>query len=383
MSSLADLIVAHRVVVCVGSGGVGKTTTAAALALWGALQGRRTAVVTIDPSKRLADCLGLHISTTEETTLSLETFARYGLTPKGTLTALLVDQQSAWDAAITHYALTPEIRDRILANRFYQGLSQTFAGSYEYMALDALATLSDRDAYNLIVLDTPPVQQALDFLDAPARFQRFLDSRTSKWLMRPAMERGWAALSIANRTINTLLHKVEEATGVSALGEIAEFFATMHDMFEDFGSRFSRVSALLSSRATAFVLVTNPDEAILQEAENFRLGLKRLGIFLKGIVANRVHTDWQETSLQTLDEQRLAEHLQRVLPRSVGTKTIYWLVENFRTYQELARYEALRLEQFSQRLPQSIPFVRIPILRECPVDLQGLCELHSYLFEKD
>jgi anion-transporting ArsA/GET3 family ATPase len=382
MSSLTDLIAAHRVIVCVGSGGVGKTTTAASLALWGTLQGRRTAVVTIDPSKRLADCLGLHISITEETTLSPETFARYGLTPTGTLTALLVDQQSAWDAAIARYAPTIEIRDHILANRFYQGLSQTFAGSHEYMALDALATLSDSDAYDLIVLDTPPVQQALDFLDAPARLQRFLDSRTNKWLMRPAMERGWATLSIANRTINALLHKVEEATGISALREIAEFFATMHGMFEDFGSRFKRVSTLLSSKATAFVLVTNPDEEILQEAENFRLGLEQLGIFLKGIVANRVHTDWQDSSLQTLDRQRLAKGLQRVLPRSVGTKTIKWLVENFQTYQELARSETLRLEQFSQRLPQSLPFVRVPILHECPVDLRGLCTLHSYFFEK-
>jgi anion-transporting ArsA/GET3 family ATPase len=380
MSTLVDLVAAHRIIVCVGSGGVGKTTTAAALALWGALQGQRTAVVTIDPSKRLADCLGLHLSETEETTLSPETFACYGLTPSGTLTALLVDQRSAWDAAIARYAPTSEIRDRILVNRFYQGLSQTFAGSHEYMALDALATLSQNEMYDLIVLDTPPVQQALNFLDAPARLQRFLNSRTSKWLMRPAMERSWAALSIANRTINSLLHKVEEATGVSALGEIAEFFATMHGMFEDFGSRFSRVSTLLSGEETAFVLVTTPEEEVLQEAENFRLGLEQLGISLKGIVANRVHTHWRETTRQVLDTQRLIKRLQRILPRSVGTPTIDWLAENFRIYQEVAQHEALRLRQFSQRLPQAIPFTQVPILHECPVDLQGLCALHSYLF---
>ena len=127
MSGLTALLAAHRVIVCVGSGGVGKTTTAASLALWGALHGRRTAVVTIDPSKRLADCLGLSLSTVDETTLPPEAFARHGLTPSGTLTALLVDQQSAWDAAVTRYAPTPEIRERIFANRFYRGLSQTFA----------------------------------------------------------------------------------------------------------------------------------------------------------------------------------------------------------------------------------------------------------------
>lgn len=383
MSSLMDLIAAHRVVVCVGSGGVGKTTTAASLALWGVLQGRRTAVITIDPSKRLADCFGLHISTTEETTVSPDTFACYGLNPTGTLTAVLVDQQSAWDAAIIRYVPTPEIHNRILANRFYQGLSQTFAGSHEYMALDVLATFAGNETYDLIVLDTPPVQQALDFLDTPARLQRFLDSKTSKWLMRPAMERGWTALSLANRTISSLLHKVEEATGVSALGEIAEFFTTMHGMFEDFGARFSRVSALLSSEATAFVLITSPEKEILQEAEHFRAGLERLGIVLKGIVANRVHTTDRGVSFPTSSKQHLVEHLQKVFPRSVEKKTLDWLIENFQTYQELARDETSRLEEFTRRLPQSIPFIRVPILRECPVDLRGLRTLHPYFFEAD
>src|SRR5262245_16025634 len=184
MPDLTPVIAAHRVLVCVGSGGVGKTTTAAALALWGALHGRRTAVVTIDPAKRLAECLGLDTSDAGEGPLPYETFARYGLSPGGTLTALLVDQQSAWDAAVARYAPTAEIRERILANRFYQGLSRTFAGSHEYMALDTLATLVQQGAYDLIVVDSPPARQALVFLEAPQRLQRFLDSQASKWFIR-------------------------------------------------------------------------------------------------------------------------------------------------------------------------------------------------------
>src|SRR5262249_9370367 len=158
-----------RVLVCVGSGGVGKTTTAAALALWGALRGRRTAVVTIDPARRLADCLGLHTAAAHRQPLPPQTLVRDRLSPRGTLTALLVDQQGAWDAAVAHYAPTVEIRERILANRFYQGLSRTFAGSHEYMALDTLATLVQQGLYDLIVVDTPPTRQALDFLQAPQR----------------------------------------------------------------------------------------------------------------------------------------------------------------------------------------------------------------------
>jgi hypothetical protein len=122
---------------------------------------------------------------------------------------------------------------------------------------------------------------------------------------------------------------------------------------------------------------------VLREAENFRSGLARLGIALKGVVANRVHTRWSEPSVETPDTQRLDARLQKVLPRSIEAKTIHWLVENFQTYQALAQHEARQLQQFSQRFPQAIPFVQIPALQECPVDLQGLCALHPYFFETE
>jgi anion-transporting ArsA/GET3 family ATPase len=297
------------------------------------------------------------------------------------LTALLVDQQSAWDAAIARYAPTQEIRDRILTNRFYLGLSQTFAGSHEYMALDVLATLSRSGAYDLIVLDTPPMRQALDFLDAPARFQRFLDSRMSKWLMRPAMERGWAAFSMANRTMTLLLQKVEEATGISALREIAEFFTAMHGMFEDFGARFSRVSALLASEETAFVLVTSPDEEVLHEAEDFCVGLTRMGIALKGIVANRVYAQLSDTTRQAFAMQSLIPRLRRTLPRSVDERDLQWIAENFSGYCERARSEDVRLQRIFQSMPlPRISPIRVPVLPEPPGDLRSLCALHPYLF---
>jgi anion-transporting ArsA/GET3 family ATPase len=372
---------AHRVVVCVGSGGAGKTTIAAALALWGALHGRRTAVVTIDPAKRLADCLGLSLSGVEETALSLETFARYGLTLTGSLTALLVDQQSAWDAAVTRYASTPEIRDRIFANRFYQGLSRTFAGSHEYMALDTLATLSQSGMYDLIVLDTPPVQQALDFLEAPMRLQRFLDSRMSKWLMHPSLERGWATLSLANRTAGLLLKKVEEATGISALGEVAEFFSTLHGMFEDFGTRFARVRTLLASEETAFLLVASPEEEVLKEAERFYSGLEQVGIGLKGIVINRVHERWLEVT-HRLNVQALARRIQKVWGFLLQEAEGQWMVENFIAYHSLALSEQQRLQRFLLQVPTATPVVQIPFLPGSLSDLGRLASLHCYLFSQ-
>jgi anion-transporting ArsA/GET3 family ATPase len=377
---LGPLLNSHRVLVCVGSGGVGKTTTAASLALWGALSGRRTAVVTIDPAKRLADCLGISPGGNLEKPIPSELFARYGLCPKGTLTALLVDQHSAWDAAIRRYAPTPELRDQIFANRFYQGLSRTFSGSHEYMAMDTLALLVQHGTYDLIVVDTPPTRQALDFLAAPQRLQRFLDSRARSWFTR-ATTRSWSAFSAVNRTTTFLLRKIEEATGISALREISEFFTIMQTMFDDFGERFQRVSQLLMSADTAFLLVTNPEPDMLTEAREFHQGLMQMGVSLKAVVANRIHDEWLAVSPRSSDPARLTERLKRTLQGPAAEQlSVEWLVNNFLSYQRMARDEAARLTQFADTLPTATPVVRVPALPAFPADFAGLAKLHHYLF---
>jgi anion-transporting ArsA/GET3 family ATPase len=380
-SDLGPLLTSHQVLVCVGSGGVGKTTLAASLALAGALSGRRAAVVTIDPAKRLADCLGISTSENREQPLPPELFARYGLHPKGTLTALLVDQHSAWDAAIRRYAPTPEIRDQIFTNRFYQGLSRTFSGSHEYMAMDTLALLVQQGTYDLIVVDTPPTRQALDFLEAPQRLQRFLDSRARAWFTRASETRSWSALSAINRTTTFLLRKIEEATGISALREISEFFTTMQSMFDDFGERFQRVSQLLTSAETAFLLVTSPEHEVLAEAKEFHQGLTQMGISLKAVVANRVHDEWLTLYPHPPDPARLTERLKSLLQNSATDSfPVEWLVKNFFSYQHLAREEATRLTQFVNTLPAATPVVRVPAVSAFPADLAGLAKIHHYLF---
>ena len=378
-SNLASVIAAHRVVVCVGSGGVGKTTTAASLALWGALSGRQTVVVTIDPAKRLADCFGIDQSNTQGKPVPPEMFQRYGLKPRGTLTALLIDQPSAWDAAIVRYAPTAEVRDRILANRFYQGLSRSFAGSHEYIALDTLATLVQQDTYDLIVVDTPPARQALDFLEAPQRLQRFLDSRARKWFLRPTG--GWNLFSAVNKTTAFLLRKIEEATGISALAEISDFFTTMQGMFDDFGERFQRVSALLASEETAFILVSTLEEEVLTEAVQFLIGLEHLTIALKAVILNRTH---EEISLNTTGEKAevaLTRSLSRVVqPSLTNPAHREWLVKNFLAHQTLAQGEAARFVKFANNLSPTTPFVRVPVFPAFPGDFGGLISLSSYLF---
>jgi anion-transporting ArsA/GET3 family ATPase len=384
MSDLTSLVAAHSVMVCVGSGGVGKTTIAAALALWGALHGRQTAVVTIDPAKRLARCLGLTNASLGEEPIPAEIFAQYGLNPSGTLTALLVDQQSAWDAAVRRYAPNAEVCERILGNRFYQGLSRSFAGSHEYMALDTLATLVQRNAYDLIVVDTPPTRQAIDFLTAPQRLQRFLDSKASKWFFRPPLTSGWAAVSAMNRTATFFLRKIEEATGISTLGEISEFFTAMQRMFEDFGDRFTRVSTLLASETTAFVLVTSPAEEVLTEAEEFRAGLAHFGVTLKGVVVNRVHEEWHGKRPSYKNAAALVKRLHHSVHfPSRKDAQLEWLVENFAAHQALARGEALRLERFRRSLLEGVPLVRVPAIPVFPADLSGLLMLHDHLLSQN
>jgi anion-transporting ArsA/GET3 family ATPase len=307
-------------------------------------------------------------------------FARYGLSPSGTLTALLVDQQSAWDAAVARYAPTAEIRARILANRFYQGLSRTFAGSHEYMALDTLATLVQKGTYDLIVVDTPPTRQALDFLEAPQRLQRFLDSQASKLFIRSATATGWTALSAVNRTATFLLRKIEQATGISALEDIIEFFTSMQRMFTDFGERFSRVSTLLASAETAFLLVASPEEEVLAEAEEFRVGLERLEVALKGVIVNRAHEQWRGQLPQRQSYPALVEHLRPVLRLTTGDNThLSWLAQNFLASQTQARGEERRVELFSRNFPSDLPFVRVPLLPAFPADLSGLATLLQYL----
>jgi anion-transporting ArsA/GET3 family ATPase len=186
----------HDVIVCAGSGGVGKTTAAATIALWGAKRGRRAAVLTIDPARRLADSLGLPLAGGSEIAVPKELLRANGIEIQGSLSAMMLDQKGAWDSLVERHAPSPEIRDRILENRFYQHLSQSFAGSQEYMAIEELARLRESARYDLIVVDTPPSRHALEFLEAPQRIHDFLDRRIVRWFVKPYVAAGWSALRL-------------------------------------------------------------------------------------------------------------------------------------------------------------------------------------------
>ncbi len=374
--TLRDLVARHRVIISAGSGGVGKTTVAASIALWGALQGRRTAVLTIDPARRLASSLGLETLGHEPREIAADVFAAQGLAPKAPLWAMMLDQKGAWDALVERYA-PADARARILANPFYQHLSQTFAGSQEYMAIEQLCLLVDGGAYDLVVVDTPPTRHALDFLEAPRRIDDFLDKGVVKWFVRPYFSAGWSALRAVNRTASFLLHRLEHATGVSALAEISDFFASMSGLFENFHERIERAYEVLRGPETAFVVVSSPEEQVLGDAEYLAAKMGELRMPLKGVVMNRVHAELRAQKALDPDD---VEAVTAVVARAVGADAAGALVENFVDYQALARGEQLRMEQFRAGLPKRVPLAVVPNFARDVHDLATLAAMHAYLF---
>ena len=364
--SIADVVVAHDVVVCAGSGGVGKTTTAAAIGLLGAALGRRAIVLTIDPAKRLADALGIRELGNHPTPVAVD--------ESGTLAAMMLDQKGAWDALVERYADSEESRQRIFANAFYQNLSGTFAGSQEYMAIEQLAQLHDSGEYDLIVVDTPPTHHALDFLDAPRRLGNFLDRRVMRWFVRPYMSAGWTGLRLVNRTAGALLRRLEDATGVSALADVSEFFGAMSDLFEGWDERVRRVERLLQSERSAFVLIATPEEQVLSEAEYFCSKVEEHSIALRGVVFNRIHAELADD--EGLDEEDLHAAVERVISSRATRER---LVQNFIRYETQARGDQLRIESFREQIDTAVAISTIPNFDEDLHDLDGLRRILPYL----
>jgi anion-transporting ArsA/GET3 family ATPase len=382
--TLREVVADHRIVVSAGSGGVGKTTVAASLALWGSLQGRRTVVLTIDPAKRLATSLGLETLGSVPHEIPAAVFQAQGLAPAGSLSAMMLDQKGAWDALVERHA-PPEARARILENPFYQHLSQTFAGSQEYMAIEQLCLLAESGDYDLIVVDTPPTRHALDFLEAPQRLGDFLDKSVIKWFVRPYFNAGWSALRAVNRTVGFLLRRIEQATGISVLAEISDFFTSMSGLFENFQARIDKAYDVLRGSGTAFVVVSSPEEQVLGDAEYLSSKMGELRMPLKGVVLNRVHHEFRPArrgrrgaEVGPEDVQEVAAVVERALGGRGGDAR--GLAANFVDYQALARGESLRIEQFRAGLPRRVPVVTVPNFARDVHDLGALAAMHAHLF---
>jgi anion-transporting ArsA/GET3 family ATPase len=279
-----------RVVVCCGSGGVGKTTIAAALGLRAAESGRHVVVLTIDPARRLAQSLGL--TTLDNTPRPVQGI---DLTRRGSLDAMMLDMKRTFDEVVQAHA-TPEKAEQILANPFYQAVSSSFAGTQEYMAMEKLGQLrieADRDPQNprwdLIVVDTPPSRSALDFLDAPKRLGSFLDGRFIRLLAGPAKAGGRAYVKVFSAGVNIVTSTLTKVLGGQMLTDVQTFVAALDTMFGGFRERADHTYALLKDGGTAFLVVASPERDALREASYFVDRLDEEEMPLAGLVINRVY----------------------------------------------------------------------------------------------
>ena len=283
VESLEQLCAAKEIVVSTGSGGVGKTTTAAALATTAAAQlGVKVLVLTVDPARRLASALGLERFGNVETRVPDEAFAEAGVDPQGELWVAMLDTKQSWDDLIRLHAPDAETRDAILANPLYQNITGKFVQSHDYVAMERLYEIHTSGRYDLIVVDTPPTRNAVDFLDAPDRMADFFSSRLLRWLITPYRSR---VVSFASKPFYSVADRI---LGSQFLEDIAEFFMLFQTMYDGFVERAAAVTALLGSPATSFLVVSTLEVAPAREAEFFLELLAERDHHVGALVLNKV-----------------------------------------------------------------------------------------------
>jgi anion-transporting ArsA/GET3 family ATPase len=384
-SNFSDILADKRIVVCVGSGGVGKTTTAAAIALEGARRGRRTLVITIDPAKRLANSLGLAALGHEVQRVADDLIDAAG--PRedgGELWAMMLDQKLAFDEVVRRHATDPAAIQRILDNPVYAQISGSLTGSQEYAALAKLHDLDGEGQWDLIVVDTPPTSHALDFLDAPQKLSQAIDSPAVDWfrkLRNSGNRRRW---SVAGRTGAYVLKRISKFVGSQFLDDLAVFFTEFNDILGGFKQRAEAVFELLRQPRVGFVLVSSPEPMAVDEALYFHARLTVSEMPFSAFVVNKVHADLATTSSAEELTARIAA-VPRVaaleLDRPSMAEAAERLIVNHAAIQELA----LADEQSMDRLRTAAgdaALRAVPFFEQDVHDARGLAKIGEYLFEE-
>ena len=373
---LADLVASKRVLITVGAGGVGKTTTAAAIGVAAARQGKRVLCLTIDPAKRLAESLGITEMRSEASTVDTARFEAVGVTLTGSLTAMMLDTKRTFDELVVKYSSTQAKADRLLSNKLYQYVSTSLAGTQEYMAMEKLVAVKDDPRYDLIVLDTPPTANALDFLDAPQRLMEALDSATMKWFVQAFESGGKFSLNLIAKSAATILRGIGRITGGGFLEAMAEFIGELNELFGGFKERASRVEAALRGDEVAFVLVTSASPPSIQEVLYFAERLTEAHMPRGAFVVNRFH----------LPPARAAEGVTEGDAQSAITSRGLALEDDAPLRIVQAHADAVKLAALDARhlrvldgAAGSTPVVRVPELETDVHDLRLLARLGEVL----
>ncbi|MGI5324440.1 ArsA family ATPase [Actinomadura nitritigenes] len=346
-----------KIIVCCGSGGVGKTTTAAALGVRAAERGRDVVVLTVDPARRLAQSMGLSELDNNPRRIEID--------GDGELHAMMLDMKRTFDEIVEAHA-DPDRAKQILANPFYQSLSSSLSGTQEYMAMEKLGQLHRSGAWDLIIVDTPPSRNALDFLDAPERMGRFLDGRFMKILAAPAKTGGRFGVKVISAGFGMFTGAINKVLGVQLLRDVQTFVAAFDTMFGGFRERAEKTFRLLQTPGTAFLVVAAPEPDALREASYFVERLAEERMPLAGLVVNRVHESAAD-GLSAARSQAAAETLEE---RGEHTLTAALLRLHTDRMQLAAREERLR-DHFASTHP-TVPVTAVPAQAEDVHDLDGL-----------
>lgn len=382
---LKELLKKGSILIVLGTGGVGKTTISAALGLAAARTRLDTALITVDPARRLRDALGLEALGGKPSGLGSHRLTAAGLDPALKLSAMMLDTKRAWDDLMERFTADPAARERILCNPFYRQLTEQFAGSESYAALSQLYDLHSSGEFDLIVVDTPPAANAFDFLQAPAHLTRLLDSRMARWLFAPYLSAGRLAMKLASSAARFVVRELERFAGATVLSSISEFFTAAQKTVDGVVEQFHKTEALLHSDSVRFVLVTTAEEERLRQARMLIEEMQAERLNLSAIVINRFVDEevWHYLAgsargmppgLEAIDGLR--DDFERSLERHSGFDAIVTYLANYRTraYRDIARTAS-----FAGQLPAGVKLTLTPDLRTGVLGLEQLARFADYL----
>lgn len=383
MTSIADLVVANDIIVTTGSGGVGKTTTAAAIgAMAAATTDRKVLVLTVDPARRLATAMGLETFGNVETQVPADLLAEAATGQSGELWAAMLDTGQSWNELVRRHAPDQRTIDEILANPIYKSFTTTFVQSHDYVAMERLYELHRSGAYDLIVVDTPPTRNAIDFLAAPERMADFFSSRLLRWLIAPYRSR------VVNAASKPFLVAADRILGAQFLSDIADFFILFQSMYDGFVERANAVAEVLAGDRTSFVVVSTLETSPSREARFFIDELEKRKLNLGALVLNKTLPELLLDRGALRDAEQVKKDpaaLAQLVPQRVGSpKVLGHVLEEmsvrYLDYRVLAKREAELRQSFSGTI-ESV--VSVPYLEDDVSDLGGLLEMASHLWGTD
>ena len=376
--TVAQLLSAKEIAIACGPGGVGKTTTAASIAAMAAAEhGGRVLVLTVDPARRLADALGLKGIGNDEIRIGDEVFRQAGVTPRGELWAAMLDTKQSWDDLIARHAPDAETRQKILDNPLYQNISGRFVQSHDYIAMERLFEIHSEGKYDLIVVDTPPTRNALDFLDAPQRMADFFSSRLLRWLIVPYRSR---LVNVATKPFYQIADRI---LGTQFLADISEFFILFQSMYAGFVERAEAVTRLLSDRRTTFLVISTLEATPVREAEFFSAELLKRKLHLGAVVLNKVLPDYLRDAKATKLAQSMVERTEELADGLsddpvVAARVLGEVAESFLNFGVVARREA---EQQAELKGAPDILVTVPFFDADIYDMGGLLQLGASVWD--